>query len=54
MTREVKEFFITEEAAKKHLKSNIHHYNREKAHIYCSHAWSTPVLEKLFQIIEKF
>ena len=52
--RELKEFFITEEAAKKHLKSNIHHYNREKAHIYCSHAWRTPELEKLFQIIEKF
>ena len=52
--RVFEEFFLTQEAAERHLKRNIHHYNREKAHVYCNHAWRTPELEKLLEIIEKF
>lgn len=45
--------FLTMKSAEKHLEENRHHY-REEAHIYVSHAFRNPELEKLLDIIEKF
>lgn len=47
--------FLTDEAAKRHLALNSHHYNKDgQPYTYCSHAWRNPELEKLLQIVEKF
>ena len=50
--RILKGAYLTEEAAKNHLKENAHHYS-EGAKIYCSCAWRNQEIEKLNKIIEK-
>lgn len=45
--------FLTARAAEAHLNENRHHYN-ESAHVYCTHGWRNPELERLLEIVEKF
>ena len=51
--RELKNAFLTLNAAEEHLKENSHHYNKN-AHTYVSCAWRNTELEKLIKILEKF
>lgn len=44
-------FFITKEEAQNHIKANKHHYTN-RAHTYAMTAWRSPVVEKLWDILE--
>lgn len=50
---EIKEntFFLTKEECKRHIKLNQHHYSK-RAHTYAMTAWRSPVVERLFNILE--
>ncbi len=45
--------FLTKEEARRHLKSNRHHYS-SKAHTYAMTAWRAPKMERLIKILETF
>ena len=46
-------FFLTEKEAERHLKLNKHHYN-STAVTYVKHAWRSPNIAKLLDIVKKF
>jgi len=48
-----KQIFLTEEAAKEHLRLNPHHYS-EKARIYVDHAWRNPEMELVQKILTTY
>ncbi len=45
--------FLTKDEAKKHIKSNQHHYS-SKAHTYAMTAWRAPEVSRLLNILENF
>lgn len=44
--------FLTEKDAREHLQSNDYHYS-EDAHTYCMSAWRSPVVERLWKILQE-
>ena len=44
--------FLTEKDARNHLKSNYYHYS-DDAHTYCMCAWRSPVVERLWKILQE-
>lgn len=47
-----KEFFLTAKACDNHIKMNHYHYKKPDS--YAKHAWRSPELERLLEIVEKF
>ena len=44
--------FLTEKAAREHLRRNYYHYS-EDAHTYCMCAWRSPEVERLWKILRE-
>jgi len=47
------QIFLTEEAAKKHLRLNHYNYSK-KARIYVAHAWRNPEMELVHKILTTY
>lgn len=45
-------FFLTKEAAQKHIKANHHHYR--DPHTYAMTAWRSPEFERFFNLFKQF